>query len=187
MPETIRLQTSRLWLRVVQPSDAEPIVTYLQEMDIAMNTLSIPYPYTQQHAQDFIYWASQRQTEQPTLALERQTDGQLLGLIGLVPEPNHRRVQLGYWLGKPHWRQGYMSEAARRLVAYVFDMYPDMQRVYAECFTYNIGSARVMQKAGMTFEGTLRQHAYHALRGENMDLHYYGILRETYEAQAGAS
>ncbi|MFP4322907.1 MAG: GNAT family N-acetyltransferase [Anaerolineales bacterium] len=178
-----QIDTPRMVLRHLQATDADTIYDYLQEPEIAMNVLSIPYPYTRHNAITFIEWATEKMAEQPTFVLERRSDEQMLGVIGAMFEAPHRRVEIGYWLGKPHWGQGYMSEAARVLVRYIFDAYPSVQRIYAECFPYNVGSARIMQNAGMQYEGTLRQHVFHAIREENMDVDFYALLRQDYIGQ----
>ena len=81
---------------------------------------------------------------------------------------------MGYWMGVPYWNHGYCSEAARALVAHGFQQM-GLHRIYAFHFVRNPASGRVMQKAGMTYEGTLRQHVKKWERYE--DLTAYGILR----------
>jgi [ribosomal protein S5]-alanine N-acetyltransferase len=48
-------------------------------------------------------------------------DRKLVGAIGLGLEPDHARAQLGYWIGRPYWRQGYATEAAREVVRFAFE------------------------------------------------------------------
>jgi RimJ/RimL family protein N-acetyltransferase len=80
-------------------------------------------------------------------------------------------------MGVPFWNHGYCSEAARALVTYGFEQM-GLHRIYAFHFARNPASGRVMQKAGMTCEGTLRQHVKKWERYE--DLVAYGILRSEY-------
>ena len=81
---------------------------------------------------------------------------------------------MGYWIGVPYWNKGYCSEAAKALIGYGFDEL-GLNRVFAEHMVRNPASGRVMEKAGMTYEGTLRQHVKKWDRYE--DLKVYGILR----------
>lgn len=85
-------------------------------------------------------------------------------------------------MGVPYWGQGIATEAVAALIAQGFDTL-DLNRIYATHFARNPASGRVMQKAGMVFEGILRQHLRKADRFE--DLVRYGILRSDYR-RAGA-
>jgi [ribosomal protein S5]-alanine N-acetyltransferase len=117
------------------------------------------------------------------LAITLKPDDDLIGIIGLHPhkEPQHRKAELGYWLGIPYWNGGYITEAARCMLELGFRSL-GLNRIYASHFIDNPASGRVMQKLGMTYEGTLRQHWY---RGDHYrDTAYYGILREDYEQLA---
>jgi [ribosomal protein S5]-alanine N-acetyltransferase len=72
-----------------------------------------------------------------------------------------------------HWGRGYATEAAREAVRYAFaDL--DLHRVHAAHFRSNPASGRVMQKVGMSYEGTLREH--HKKWGEYEDRVEYGLL-----------
>ncbi|MEG2709235.1 MAG: GNAT family protein [Vagococcus sp.] len=66
---------------------------------------------------------------------------------------------IGYVLGEEFWNQGYMSEALSKVIEYLFEI-TDVNRIEAEYDVNNPGSGRVMTKAGMTFEGILRQAGY---------------------------
>jgi [ribosomal protein S5]-alanine N-acetyltransferase len=112
-------------------------------------------------------------------AVKRCTDGALLGSMGVFFRLKHRRAGIGYWIGKAYWGQGYTTEAMRRIVAHIFQTY-DVVRIEAHCFGTNPASARVMEKLGMTREGTLRQHFYHVGHDAQYDAHVYAILREVW-------
>ncbi|MEK3990379.1 MULTISPECIES: GNAT family N-acetyltransferase [Robertmurraya] len=87
------------------------------------------------------------------------------------------RGELAYWVGKPYWGQGYGTEAAKALLRYGFEVL-QLNRIYAQSFTTNPGSWRIMEKIGLKYEGTLRQHA--SRFGEYYDLAQYGILKEEF-------
>jgi RimJ/RimL family protein N-acetyltransferase len=65
-------------------------------------------------------------------------------------------ADVGYLLDRHHWGNGYATEAARAVVAWAFSV-PAIRRVWATCDTANVASARVLEKAGLEREGTLRQ------------------------------
>jgi RimJ/RimL family protein N-acetyltransferase len=175
------LETERLILRPLHPADAPQMVELASDFDVAAGVLSLPHPYALGDAEQFIARVQPATTSDAdhVFALTLKPDGRWIGVIGLHEARAYRRAELGYWLGKPYWNHGYASEAARRLVRYGFEEL-GLNRVHAACYASNRGSARVMEKAGMTFEGTLRQHY---IRFDVIhDAHIYGILRSEWEA-----
>lgn len=70
------------------------------------------------------------------------------------------------------------AEAAACLLRFGFGQL-GLNRIYANHNGGNDASGRVMQKLGMKYEGTIRQHVWH--RGRFVDLVYYGILRSEFE------
>lgn len=117
-------------------------------------------------------------------AIERRSDHSLVGAIGLAVNKKHQLAELGYWVGKPYWNQGYATEAAREVIRFGFeDM--NLHRIQARYMNKNPASGRVMEKIGMQYEGTLRQ-ALHRF-DEFEDAHVYAILREEFETNPEAS
>ena len=85
--------------------------------------------------------------------------------------------QLGYVLARRCWGKGYMTEAVRTVIAAGLGD-GGLYRVAAFCDVENRASARVMEKAGMTLEGTLRRYAVHPNRSpEPRDVHLYATCR----------
>jgi RimJ/RimL family protein N-acetyltransferase len=103
----------------------------------------------------------------------------MVGNVGLRLCPQHARGELGYLIGKRYWGRGYCTEAVRAALRYAFNELK-LNRVFAEHFSRNPASGRVMQKTGMRYEGILRQHL-RKLDGQFEDAVTYGILR----AEAG--
>lgn len=180
------LETDRLRLRLVEPSDAEQIYQLLQDTEIAMNTLALPHPYELKHAHEFIKAVRQAASDAQnfTFGMEHRAEGHIIGMIGMNLHEEHRRSGVGYWLGKAYWRQGYTSEALRRVVQHGFEDL-NLNKIYGYCFKENVGSARVLQKAGMVYEGTFLQHYYHKLSDSYKDAACYGITRAMYDGKTG--
>jgi RimJ/RimL family protein N-acetyltransferase len=183
MTERPTLETERLLLRPFTLADAPAVQRLAGDRDIASTTLSIAHPYEDGMAERWISglpdkWARGTQLH---FALERRADGALLGDVLLYPTFAHRRAELGYWLGKPYWGHGYTSEAAAAVLAYAFTVL-DLHRVFAEHMTRNPASGRVLQKIGMTYEGTMRHHTLKW--GVFEDVAVYGILRDEWDARA---
>ena len=92
------------------------------------------------------------------------------------PHPYEEKMaEIGYWIGKPYWSQGYCTEAAREVVRYGFEVL-NLNRIQARHMTKNPASGRVMEKVGMKYEGRLRQSL---LRWDQFeDVAIYSILRD---------
>jgi RimJ/RimL family protein N-acetyltransferase len=115
-----------------------------------------------------------------TFALVRKADQNFIGMIGLHVREDHKRGEVGYWIGLPYWNQGYATEAAQRIVDFGFGQI-GLNRIHAQHFASNPASGRVMQKIGMKHEGVLRQHFIRF--DETRDAVCYGILRDEWENQ----
>lgn len=103
------------------------------------------------------------------------TEGSAIGAIGTRPRDEPGRADVGYWLGKPYWGQGIMSEALEAVLDLGFTEL-DYYRIEADVFTKNARGRSLVEKAGMTHEGTIR-NAYRKY-GEWVDDAIYGILYE---------
>jgi len=87
-------------------------------------------------------------------------DGNLIGAAGLkLTDGERRHGELGYVLAKDSWGFGYATEVARCLIAFGFNEL-GLDQITAICDPENHASARVLEKAGMRFEGTLRDHLH---------------------------
>jgi [ribosomal protein S5]-alanine N-acetyltransferase len=67
-----------------------------------------------------------------------------------------------------------MVDAVQAMIAFCFDRM-NLNRIEARCIAENVASTRVMEKAGMTHEGTLRQREF--IKGAYRDIEVYSILR----------
>lgn len=89
-------------------------------------------------------------------------------------DENHRTA-VGYRLGKPYWGKGYATEALRAVITYLF-LETTVNRISASTWSDNTASARVLEKAGMRFEGLARQRRF--AKGAFRDVKFYANLRE---------
>jgi RimJ/RimL family protein N-acetyltransferase len=80
-----------------------------------------------------------------------------IGCIGYMRNANiptkEDEVELGYWLGKPHWGQGFIPEACKVLIKYCFETL-ECSRIWAGYYNRNRNSCRVLQKCGFQFHHT---------------------------------
>lgn len=178
----MRLETERLILRPLELTDAPIMCALASPIEVAATNLNMPHPYSASAAEAFIQAAHDalEVSADITLGMVRKSDGQWMGVIHLGVDLRHQHAEFGYWIGVPYWNQGYTTEAARRLLDYCFaDL--ALRRVYASFFTHNPASRRIMEKIGMTYEGTLRQH--YERFGSFYDVGCCGILRSEWEAK----
>ena len=175
------LRTGRLILRPFATADAPDVQRLAGAWEIADTTLVIPHPYLDGMAEGWIAqqpvdWENR---ESVAFAITERKGGQLSGAIGLKLAMAHGTGEMGYWIGVPFWGRGYATEAAREVTRFGFEQL-GLNRVHAHHFVRNPASGRVLQKAGLTYEGRLRQHVRRWDRFE--DLECYGILRQDWSA-----
>ncbi len=171
------LKTRRLFLRPFSLSDSEDVRKLAGEREIADTTLNIPHPYEEGMAEKWIstHAAGFEENTSLTFAITCRKDGNLLGAVGLTVQRSHSRAELGYWIGKPYWGNGYCTEAARAVIAYGFTTLK-LNRIFAMYMTRNPSSGRVMEKLGMKSEGIMRQQ--YKKRDVYEDFAMCGILKD---------
>ena len=146
----VTLQTQRLLLRPAQIGDAEPIARYLNDFDVAGNLARVPFPY---HLGDARAWL---RTRRPNLPIEDTNFSIELPGHGLVGHVGfHLGGQgpiIGYWLGKPFWGQGIMTEAVAACLGWFFDASP-APVIYSGVFHFNAASLAIQTRLGFTQTG----------------------------------
>ena len=170
------IETERLVLRPFAMEDAADVQRLAGDPAIADTTLNIPHPYPDGAAESWINTHQERwQSGLGVIcAITLRSTGELVGAIsvlGISQQNSHG--EMGYWIGKPYWGNGYCTEAARALIRFSFETM-GLHRVFAHHLARNPASGRVMAKAGMRYEGTLREHTRKTDIFE--DLPVYGIL-----------
>lgn len=149
MRDVIEIETERLTLRPLQLADAARLAAFTADPAVACMVTSIPHPQMPIAAEGFILIKLARAPLGREFVFAIDLPGQgLIGVIGL-----HRKggegVELGYWIGKPHWGLGYASEAAAALL----DAAEGLGPIEASHFIDNPASGRVLEKAGFRYTG----------------------------------
>lgn len=173
--DTPAFETERLLLRRFSAADEADVFRYCRDPEVARLTSWEPHQ-SLDDTRRFLGWAQARYDEAiggPWAMALRET-GEVVGAIGLTVVWPHLRGEVGYWLGRPLWRQGLTTEAGRAILRYSFDDL-GLNRIEARCEVGNDASERVMQKLGMTFEGVLRQQII--AKGRFRDMKLYSLLR----------
>jgi len=159
----MNLKVDGTFISEITDEDKAAYLEHFKEREIADQTLNIPFPYRPKDADEWLLYLHDDKTERGVASnwAIRRKDGFLIGGIGLHNwDPKHpHRVEIGYWLAKPYWGKGITTEAVKVITGYAFqDLH--ISRVAAQVFEFNRASARVLEKAGYQFEGTLRKHYF---------------------------
>lgn len=110
-----------------------------------------------------------------------QWEDQLIGTISAVHIGERAGlVEIGYCMGRPWWHRGIMTEALTAVMDFFFREV-GANHVTARCDARNTHSAGVMEKAGMRYEGTLRQYGWN--QQGICDMAHYGLLRQEWEGK----
>ncbi len=182
LPDMRTLETERLALRKFTMDDAEDVFAYASDPEM---TRFVGWGAHQsiEDSREFLrrMIAEYDEPKAATWAIVLRESGRVTGAIALRTM-NEWRAELGYAIGREHWGQGLMTEAVRRVIDYGF-FYCGLYRIEALCDVDHVGSARVMEKCGMQFEGVLRGRIL--LRGEMRDTQIHAILRTDWDDHEG--
>jgi ribosomal-protein-alanine N-acetyltransferase len=169
--------TSRLLLRKLRIEDIDALYDYASDPEVSRHTFWTTHrnsAETKAYIKTVLDHYARK--EVAVWAIERQQDGVCIGTGGFINwSPKHRRAEIGYALARDHWNQGYGTEAVRAMIRFGFETM-QCNRIQAQCVPANKASSRVMEKAGMRYEGTLRDYVY--IKDAYQDIEMYAILRD---------
>ncbi|MDR0267279.1 GNAT family N-acetyltransferase [Paenibacillus sp.] len=171
------LETERLILRKLTVNDVGDVFDYCSDEEISKFTTWYSHQTLDDSKQyvDHVIGLYEENSIAPW-GIEDKKTGKIIGTVGFVYwNPKQARAELAYALGRAYWNKGLMSEAARKIVQYGFEVM-QLVRIEARCLLLNMGSSRVMEKCGMEFEGILRKHAL--IKGKFEDLKLYSIIHD---------
>lgn len=164
-------------LRKWEIGDAESLAKAANNEKIANNLRNVfPNPYTIEDAKWYLNDCMEKEEDnQITRAIV--VNGKAVGSIGVFIKSDvyEKSGELGYWLAEEYWRKGIVSKAVRQMSRDAFERF-DIVRIYAEPYEQNKGSRGVLEKAGFTYEGTMRNGV--CKNGEIFGYCMYSLLRE---------
>ena len=171
------LETERLILRKITMEDSADIHRYASNPDVSK------YVFWEAHnslgaTEDYIGFILDLYANGKLApwGIQNKEDGKLIGTVDFVNwQPQHRTAEIGYALSKEYWGRGMATEATKELIKFGFNSM-DLVRIQAKCLVENAGSERVMEKAGMAFEGILRKFIF--IKGSHYDVKMYSIIKE---------
>jgi [ribosomal protein S5]-alanine N-acetyltransferase len=176
------LETERLLLRRLTGADADDMFAYASDADVARYTTWTPHESVED-SRDFIRRVMSEYEDfnrsSWTWGIYLKEESKIIGTLGIWGR-SHFRAEVGYAIGKAYWGKGYVTEAVGAVLTYAFGTL-ELNRIEAECLPDNVASARVMEKCGMLYEGTMRERMFN--KGQFVDLKLYAILRRDYDEQ----
>ncbi|MEG2316089.1 MAG: GNAT family protein [Clostridia bacterium] len=171
--------TQRLILRPVRMSDAQDLYEYSRDPEVARHVLWDAHASIHQTRAYVRYLLRQYRNAAPsTFVIALKNTGKVIGTIGFMwVQPDSRSAEVGYSLSRAYWNKGLMTEALHAVLEFGFTKL-NLNRIEAQHECDNPASGHVMQKAGMSREGTLRQRIYN--KGRYADVDLYAALRQDF-------
>ena len=163
-------------LTAISEDDAELLNPMFSHEDV-LETLIVPFP---QSSEGFREWVRMQREDdtQINFRIDTLDGGTPIGACGLANlVPRSRQGMVGIWIGKPHWGDGYGTDAVRTLCHYGF-RFMNLHRIWLTVLDINPAAARAYEKAGFVREGTMRED--HFIRGRWTDTHLMAVLEQDF-------
>ena len=158
----MKIETERLIIRPFKKSDYKDVTECCNDYELAKSTMSIPIPFTNNDAKNFIESTlnTSKGDGSMELAIELKETKTVIGYIGLVGiYSQSRHAEIGYWVGKKYWNRGFATEASKAMIDYGFKEFK-LHSIIAKHFDNNPASGAVMKKCGMRYVGKLHEHEF---------------------------
>jgi ribosomal-protein-alanine N-acetyltransferase len=173
------LETERLILRKMTPDDAEAVFAYASDPEVTRYVIWDTHR-TIEDSKAFLELTVGKYENggEPDWGIVYKGDRRFVGTCGFADwKAEHARAEMGFVISREYWGRGLMPEAVRAMIAFGFERM-GLNRIEARCIAENVASARVMEKAGMTYEGRLRQREF--IKEAYRDIKIYSILRSEF-------
>jgi ribosomal-protein-alanine N-acetyltransferase len=175
------LETERLLLKRLHPSDAESLFAILADEELTRFYDDEAFTQISQAREQIEAWASAFDARRAIRwGIARRDTDTVVGTCGYYGFHGwHRRASIGYELARSHWRQGIMTEALDAIIGFGFRKV-GLNRIQAVMMPRNEGSAMLLEKLGFRREGVLREYENWGNKG-HVDLLMFSLLRYEYE------
>ncbi len=184
MKKTPMLKGERIYLKIPTMKDVDSIRKHINDKQVIKFLDVVPHPYKRSDGEWYIKnmvrkGLKEKKAFQFSICLNDTHE--IIG--GMSVSGIHKRdknAELGYWIGRKFWRNGYATEALKLILDFSFNKLK-LHKVYARANEPNIGSIKLMKKFGFKKEGLFRKHTFCCNRWHNSI--QMGVLREEYEAK----
>ena len=143
------IRSERLFLRPGWPEDWAELLTAINDESIVRNLATVPWPYTMDDAIAFARRPQEKLLPHFFITLPTCEGARLIGSVGLGRHGED--IEVGYWIARSHWGQGYATEAVRAILPLAAAL--GHRRLVAGHFAGNPASGRVLAKAGFRPSG----------------------------------
>ena len=174
----ISLRSSRLTLRTPQREDAEAIARHLSDFGVSGNLARVPHPYSVADAEAWLNELPENPPAGETAFMIAVDDGEVAGNVGFH-ERRKGVADIGYYLGRPFWGRGLMTEAVRAALDWYFAV-TGAKEVGSGVFHFNAASLAIQKKLGFVVTGRSLVHCL--ARGEDIDHIDTELTRAAYAA-----
>ena len=174
---TKNLETERIFLRQLKIDDANDVFSI--KGDPTFHQLQ----HCHKNIEETINWLKYLQNiykdnDVYHWGLELKSNKKIIGEIYQVRHFNeYKRFDVAYSINKNYWNNGYATEALSSIIKYLIKTV-GYNRIEANHYIDNPASGKVMEKAGMKKEGTLRQYYKHWKNGKFIDVVFYSTIRD---------
>ncbi len=142
------IKTERLALRQLTLEDAPAFSKLAGDKAIARMTGSFPHPLPLLSAEfKVMHLLSQKRRSLAYPYAVTIDGGELMGIVDLFRRSPNAALEIGYWIGKPYWGHGYITEASRALIAQAQESL-GITTLLGGVFADNPASQRIMEKLG---------------------------------------
>jgi len=173
------LVTKRLLLRQIKEADAQFLHQYWTDSAVIEYLTLEPFKDLEETLNMIALLNSLPEFNQGIRwAITRKADNMVIGTCGFHNlKAEHSRTEIGYELGKPFWKQGFMAEALAAVIPYGFE-YLNLNRIEAFVNLGNSNSTNILTIMGFSLDGLLREYEF--ARGQFVDQYCYSLLKKEY-------
>jgi RimJ/RimL family protein N-acetyltransferase len=163
-------------IRAWRMDDAQDLAIALSNKKVLDNLRDgLPFPYTVEDAKAYIS-AMLNADKEKIYAFAITVNDKVIGSIGVFRQENihAKTAEMGYYIAEPYWGQGIGTSAVRQVCDRVLST-TDIIRIFAEPFSHNAVSCRILEKSGFVLEGILRKNALK--NGQVIDMKMYALIK----------
>ncbi|MCM3410387.1 GNAT family N-acetyltransferase [Metabacillus litoralis] len=173
-------ETNRLIIRKININDLDDIYEFSSDPKVAHHMTWEVNKTKEETLHNFVSIVIEKYKtgQSADWAIVHKESNKVIGTCSFVDwSNNNQKAEIGYVLNRNYWGQGLVSEAIKEVIKFGFETL-ELNRIEGGCDTDNIGSEKVMLKAGFKYEGTLRKNEY--IKGEFRDTKVYSIIKEDF-------
>jgi ribosomal-protein-alanine N-acetyltransferase len=177
--EASTLETERLVLRRMTLDDAEDYYAFASDPLVTLHTIWSAHS-SMEDSLHYLKGVLQKYENHDSFhwGIVLKESNRLIGRNGLIRcDIANQKAEIGYGISSRYWNKGIVTEATQAIFQYAFEQL-DFHRIEGRCSLNNIGSAKIMEKLGMRFEGVLREQL--KIQGHFLDQRMYAILSKDY-------